>query len=338
MPKQSKRSPKEELMRRLEGDYNRKKGGGTLFRSDLRGVNFWSCKEAEHLIDIIPYTAGDMDPIEPGSESYVLEFYVHNNVCQVEGMTICLAETFNKPCPICEDRRHLIKIGGDEQRIKDLTPSRYPRSIYNVVCYDSADEKNKGVQIWHTSNFLFQQYLLALAKKPMRSGQKNFEPFIAFMDVDEGKSIAFTREGKEKNTKFIGIRFEDRDYKINDEIKSSAHVLDELIAWPTYEEVYKAYWGTDCSSAGSAVTSRESRNADYEKEMPVSTYERNTKHFEKDENEKQNVQTTQRDSSINKCPAGKNFGVDIDDLKECDNCTVWKDCAKEADAIERSKK
>ena len=78
MPKQSKRSPKEELMRRLEGDYNRKKGGGTLFRSDLRGVNFWSCKEAEHLIDIIPYTAGDMDPIEPGSESYVLEFYVHN--------------------------------------------------------------------------------------------------------------------------------------------------------------------------------------------------------------------------------------------------------------------
>jgi len=42
--------------------------------------------------------------------------------------------------------------------------------------------------------------------------------------------------------------------------------------------------------------------------------------------------------SGNKCPAGRGFGIDIDDLKECDKCSVWKECAKEADAIEKEAK
>lgn len=336
MPVQSRRSPKEELMRRLEGDYNRKKGGGALFRTDLKGVNFWSAKEGDHLIDIIPYTAGAMDPIEPGGESYVLEFYVHSNVGQQEGMIICLAETFKKPCPICEERRRLIKLGDDEQRIKDLTPSRYPRSIYNVVCYD-ADEKSKGVQVWHTSNYLFQQYLLALAKKPMRSGQKNFEPFIAFMDLDDGKSIAFTREGKEKSTKYIGIRFEDRGYKIEDDIAQSAHVLDELIAWPTYEDVYRFFWGTSCESDNKSTEASNAKNKPHERDVPIELPPRETKRADKVAEVKNETASRQQESA-NRCPAGKNFGYDIDELKECDTCSVWKDCAKEADAIEKSKK
>lgn len=355
MPKPSRRSSKEALMKRLEGDYNRKKGGGSLFRTDVKGVTFWQCKEGDHIIDVIPYTAGENDPIEPGSESYVLEFFVHSNVGQQEGgMIICLAETFKKPCPICEERRRLIKIGSDEQRIKELTPSRYPRSIYNIVCYDSREEEEKGVQVWHTSNYLLQQYLLALAKKPTRSGQKSVDPFIAFMDVEEGKSIAFKREGKKESTKYIGIRFEDRNYTIPDDIAGAANVLDELISWPTYEEAYQEFWGSAPNEAGALAalpaTTRvrkydEAQVKEKEKEDPPVRSSRNEEPVKKEEESTRSSRRQQKpeevDSSAgksNKCPAGKNFGIDIDELKECEKCTVWKDCAKEADAIEKAKK
>ena len=355
MPKPSRRSAKEELVRRLEGDYNRKKGGGSLFRTDVKGVSFWQCKEGDHIFDIIPYTAGDMDPIEPGSESYVLEFFVHNNVGQQEGQIICMAETFKKPCPICEERRRLIKKGDDEQRIKELTPSRFPRSIYNIVCYDSKEEENKGAQVWHTSNYLLQQYLLALAKRPTRPGQKSVEPFIAFMDVDEGKSIAFKREGKKESTKYIGIRFEDRNYKISDEIAKEAHVLDELIAWPTYEEVYLEFWGQPFASE-KAAEDPPARGAKYEEKKEVkSDPPPRGRRQEPEPEEKKPVEeeplVSGRRRNVaeedvpdpdvgkgNKCPAGKGFGIDIDDLKQCDKCTVWKECAKEADAIEKAKR
>jgi len=370
MPRPSRRSAKEELMKRLEGDYNRKKGGGSLFRSDLRGVNFWSCKEGEHIIDIIPYTAGENDPIAPGSESYVLELFVHNNVGQQEGMIICLSETFKQPCPICEERRRLIKKGEDEARIKELTPSRYPRSIYNIVCYDNADEQSKGVQIWHTSNYLLQQYLLALAKKPIRGGQSaGVEPFIPFMDLDDGKSVAFKREGQKENTKFIGIRFEDRDYKISDVIADAAHVLDDLVAWPTYEDVYRDFWGVPFGGENVTATpetqigerrdpppppepervrvvdpapsGRTRRTPEPDPPSPAeSTRSRRDAEPAQEESgrSRRGEEKDVPESVGNRCPAGKNFGVDIDDLKECDKCVVWKDCAKEADAIEKAKR
>jgi hypothetical protein len=343
MPKPSRRSAKEELMKRLEGDYNKTRGGGSLFKADLRGVNFWQCKETDHIIDIIPYIAGENDPDHPRKDSYVLEIFVHNKVGQSgEGMIICMAETFKKPCPICEERRRLIKKDGDENRIKELTPSRYPRSIYNIVCYDSKEEENKGVQIWHTSNFLFQQYLLALAKRPVRPGSKNVEPYIAFMDLDEGKSIAFKREGKKENTKFVGLRFEDRDYQISEEIEKSAHVLDELIYWPTYKEVYQEFWGTvpevapteDRSSRGTKYEEKKEDPPEEKKEEEVPRGRRGRNEGE----EKKEDPPEEKKDSKNKCPVGKRFGHDIDDLKECDKCAVWKECAKEADAIEKAKR
>jgi hypothetical protein len=368
MAKPSRRSMKDALTKRLEGDYNKRKGGGSLFRSDIRGVNFWSCKEGDHIIDIIPYITGANDPIGANEDGYVLELYVHQDVGVKEGMIICLSETFNKPCPICEEKRRLIKKGADEETIKNLTPSRYPRSIYNIICYDTKEEQEKGIQIWHTSNWLMQQYLLALAKRSVRPGQSNVEPFIAFMDADDGRSIAFKREGKEKATKYIGIRFEERNYKISQEILDSAKCLDELIAWPTYDEVYQDFFGVVAGGESTAVetkTAPTERSRKYEEEKkeddvpePDQLSERSRSRREPDpeparEEGRRSRQETKDDADPprgrrqepdpeptkgGKCPAGKDFGIDIDNLKACDSCPVWKDCAKESDRIEKEKK
>lgn len=370
MARPSRRSMKDALTKRLEGDYNKRKGGGSLFKSDIRGVNFWTCKEGDHIIDIIPYISGDMDPVGKQVDQYVLEFFVHRNVGAKDGMIICLSETFNQPCPICEEKRRMVKRGEDEQKIKDMTPSRYPRSIYNIVCYDSAEEQSKGVQVWHTSNYLIQTYLLALSKRSVRPGQTNVEPFIAFMDADDGRSISFKREGKENSTKFIGVRFEERSYKISDELLDQAHCLDDLIAWPTYEEVYQEFYGFPMEKESESRETKSSRpveepaqergrkfveepkdipepevpqertrsRRETEPEPEKETRSRGRREEPETRSRREPEPETKKEFSSGKCPAGKGFGIDIDDLKECDSCPVWKDCAKEADRIEKEKK
>jgi hypothetical protein len=336
---------KEGFTKRLEGDYNQQKGVSKLFRSDLANVKFWTAKEGQHIIDIIPYVAGGMDPkAKKGEDSYVLEIYVHRDVGVREGYIICMSETFGKACPVCEERRRLIKSGGDEQKIKDLTPSRYPRSIYNIVCYDG-DEASKGIQVWHTSNFLMQQYLLELAKRPVRPGQKNVEPFIAFMDPDDGRSIVFKTEGKQESLKHVGIRFEERQYTISDELLENAHCLDELIAWPTYEQAYEDFWGFSPSAANDVPghvceepAPRKSKQPEPEPEVK--------KQPEPEPEPEPEVETTRRrrapaesEPEVGaKCPFGGTLGVDIDEMKECDKCNIWKECAKEADRIELERK
>lgn len=236
---------REALEKRLKTGQKRNEGGRKgFFKEDLEDVKFWRCTDGQHLVDIIPYLAGPNDPaVEEGEETYTLELFVHQNVGVTDGMKICLAETYGKPCPICERRKQLQREGADEDTIKDLTPSRYPRSVYNVVCYDSREEEDKGVQIWHTSSYLLEQYLLELAKKPVRPGREEVEPFIIFADADEGKSVSFKRTGKAESTKFIGIAFDDRDYAISDDVLDEAYCLDELIHVPSYDELYEWYWG-----------------------------------------------------------------------------------------------
>jgi hypothetical protein len=242
----------------------------------------------------------------------------------------------------------LIKKGGDEVEIKAMGAGRYPRSIYNVVCYDSQEEANKGVQVWHTSNFLMQQYLLELARRPVRPGQQKVEPFIAFMDPDEGRTIAFKHEGKQDSTKYIGIKFEDRDYTIPDDILAQAHCLDGLIAWPTYEQVYEDFWGVPY--AGEASPSEEARAGKYAggddvpgevaKEEVKSTRARPRPQAKTAESAAPKEVAAKPSAKDNPCPYGHKFGVDIDDVKDCEQCPKdkWKDCAREADRIEKEKR
>lgn len=236
-------------------------GGLGFFKGDLQDVNYWNCEEGDHDIDVIPYIAGPNDPHkEEGEWTYVLEVFEHRDVGGEEGKSmICLFKTFGLPCPICEHRQQLVKEEADEEVIKALRTSKYPRSIYNVVVYDTEKEEDKGVQVFHTSHWLMERHLVKLSESNRRDIDMGHPAFKFFADPDEGYSVRFTRTGKNQNTQFLAHQLVERNYVISDEILEQAYQLDQLIHIPTYEEVYEAYWNEKYPGDGEEVEETNTR-------------------------------------------------------------------------------
>ena len=233
---------KEGLKNRLKESTSRSTGNSGFFKPSLENVTFWKCDKGDHIVDIVPYTAGANDPNTPeGEPAYFLEVYAHFSVGAEEGSVICMAKTYKKPCPICDHRKELVMEGADEETIKALNPKQ--RCIYNIVSYDSNADEEKGVQVWHVAHWFSEHHFQTLARKPVRGGKTNGDPFVYYMDPEEGKSIAFNKEGVAKATKFIGHRFIDRDYELPEEFMKNAVVLDDILHIPTYDEVFEMYWG-----------------------------------------------------------------------------------------------
>lgn len=213
-------------------------------------VSMWYPKDGSHIIDIVPYAAGSHDPlVEKEDPTYTFECWVHTRVGPNNNMMfLCMQEMYGKPCPICKHRQELRKEGADESIWKKLFPKR--RNLYNIICYDK-DEEKKGIQIWDISYHYFEKQVLAIARKPSRSGGK--EKLINFANPISGKSVSFTIEpAKSKNDypTYIGHRFDDRDYEIDDALLDSTITLDEAVVRPKYEDVETAYWNESKKNGG----------------------------------------------------------------------------------------
>ena len=262
-----RRYQKEALMERMKKSQQQQEGGLGVLRSDAN-VTIWRPKDGSHIIDIIPYIVGknNVEGDKPGKGlHYTFRYFVHKSVGPNNDWHICPARTWGEDCPICEYRQKLIDKGEDwDSVIKPLFPRS--RNIYNVVCYDRGEEK-KGVQVWDISNHYFEKHILTLSKKPARSGKA--EKNILFFDEEEGKSITFTIEpaqGKDDYPEYVGHAFDERDYKISDEILDAAHCLDELIVRPNYQDLEKAFFGKSGSKNKAASKDEGPGWADDEEE------------------------------------------------------------------------
>jgi len=374
--KKSRRSVRDSLSNRQQKGFKRREGDNSgIFKEDMKAP-LWKCSEGDHILDIIPYVAGANDPmVKKGEETYVLEVFIHQGIGVDDSSKICLAQTFGAKCPICEKRKELQRNGADDDIIKRLTPSRYPRSIYNIVCYDSVKEEDKGVQVWHTSNYLMESTLLELAKKPVRAGSKNkVDSFITFADPDDGKSVVFKRKGTVENTRFVGHRFEDRDYVIDEELMEQAYCLDELILIPTYEELEEWFADVGEEEEDEPRRSRRSQVSDEDEEerrprssrrkksepvedddddddeKPVRKIKRKKRKIDVDEEEddvddddekpvrkiKSSKRSKKKKSTKDEpeCPEGGELGESIDQFDYCDDCEHWVVCSEKADELE----
>jgi hypothetical protein len=344
----SRKDLKEQLLKRGEESYERKDDSGrfgSIFRKDLKGVKFWKCGEGEHQIDILPWLIGNQYPsknytVEPGDPVYLLDIWVHYNIGPDEDTVVCLSKNYGNPCPICEHVNALRKEEVVDDNLIDRIKAKR-RSIYQIICYDSASEEEKGVQIWDVAYFFMEKHLAELSKKPKGGG------YITFADPDDGKQIFYKRKGTGMtNTEYIAHQFMDREYKIHDDDLDACIALDDAIIVLPYEELYEKHWGgLEDKTAPPEVEERPARQArrsrpepekKKEDERPARRARRDTPEPEKEKHE--DPKQHREPDPDNKCPGGGQYAIDIDKLEHCNVCKAWDDCASEANAREKAEK
>ncbi len=328
---------REEMRRSLreKTEYDYSHGGESRMYSDIfqdvEGLQKWKCGVGQHLVDIIHYTAGDKDPqTKEGKSSHVLHIWVHQRVGPNQDTYVCPAINYKQPCPICEYRE---KLRNEENYDDDLVKSLYPkhRNIYNILCLDDQKEEAKGVQIWDVSDFFMGEKLRSISKMPDRGGKGG--GYIYYADPEEGKTVKFERKGSgQQNTQFLGHQFVERDYTIDEATLNSAFQLDQIIIIPTYEELQNAFFGEE-KEEGEGIEQQppEAQKEEPPPESPKSPRLLRRTEEVKTQEEKPPKRTPVRQIPETKaegeCPAGGAYGVDCEDLKECGECEVWKDCS-----------
>ena len=226
----------EDLLERTEQSYNNREQSGKFndYLTDDMPLTKWKCTEGGHILDVIPFIAGDKHPnVAEGKPTHNVDLYVHFGIGVTESSYICPARMGTGPCPICEYQAELKKLKGiDEEFIKGFNAKR--RVLYNIVCYDTPKDEAEGVQLWEASHHLSEKKIMAVAKNN-RTGS-----FIKWASPDVGKTIEFSREGKSKNTSYEGLKFTDRDAPITDDDLDDAIAIDQFLDFKTYDELKDA--------------------------------------------------------------------------------------------------
>ena len=219
------------------------RGGFHSYVKKGRRPRYTKIPEGAFIFDIIPYIVEndfqDKDHnYTAGSLQYNLDLWVHQNVGVNNDQVVCLTKTFGRPCPICEERAKREAQGATFDELKVFNPKR--RCLYNIWIHDTArSEENKGVQILEIAHFTLERNLINIAKHPITG------KLTQFADPDNGKLICFTRKGTGvKNTTYEGHQLLERQINpIPDQILEQSEDLTQLVEIPTYEDVYRMFYG-----------------------------------------------------------------------------------------------
>jgi site-specific DNA-methyltransferase (adenine-specific) len=336
---------REEAVKKLEEvqkrNYETRNDSGRFqgfLRPDVE-IPLWNCKPDFHEIDLIPYITGKNSPTLPPDEiTYVCIVYVHDNVGLTDAQFVCPSRNYKKKCPICEEQKRLLEQEGMEwKQVSHLSPKK--KTIYNIWCFDSQEEMDKGVQVWVTGFRNMEENLLELAQQTPRGGGA-----INFPNPDTGKTIGFKREGtKLEDTRYKGHRFLDRDYKIPNEILDQAFCLDDLLHISSYEEIYEAFYGEPYVEEKKETVdngmNRVRRSVEERKENPPASTQTPPRKPREMLSQKQTSASTPTTKVSEEdvgpmCPEGGDYGKDCEKLDSCGNCPIYDDCKSEMDRVE----
>lgn len=313
------RQRKQDLLKRQQESSERKtERFGSIFLKDKipEGIPFFIPDSGkEHIIDIVPFIPGPKHPTDSGKDiSYMLDLYTHKGIGLGNEHIICMFWTYGKikPCYPCEWMGEHWLAKEDYAKVKPIR-----RNVYLVYVRDNAEERRKGLQIWEVPYFFFEQHIDGIKKLPQGGGQ------IQYLDVDNGKSIAFSIEKKGKdNIAYTNHRFVDRVEPIPDKVIDQSFELDSVINFNrTYEEVKGLFLSTNREAP--TRTGRGVNPPTPEKAKPQGSDEPDIpdKHW-----------GTPKQSSG--CPYGHKFGETIlDPTPDCDPCEKWDACSEEAERL-----
>lgn len=325
---------------RLNDSYDSRNSSGSrngvLDFSKVDGeVKFYKLREGTNKIDIVPYIIKTKEhPLikaskgryKVGDMDYILDIFVHKNVGPSEASILCPKKNYGKPCPLCEASDEYYRAGKKDES-KALKASR--RVFYNII--DAVNPKD-GLQVLEQSHFFFEKELLEAAKE---DSDKEGAGMIDFIDPDEGMTIKFkgsseSFEGKQfvkpKNFSFV-----DRETPVSKFI-DRAISFDELLTLMSYEEIEALMNGADDDDDDDEppVRSRRTKDDDDDDEPPARRRAKDEDDDEEDEDENPAKKPEPKEEEGPSCPHGHRFGKDNDETPDCEDCKVWKACARAA--------
>jgi len=302
---------------------NKNKGAANTFKLP-DGAEMYKPKKGTKSIDIIPYTVTiDNHPdAEKGEQWWERTYFVHFNIGPEEKPRIC-PKTFGKPCPICEERKDLMR--EDDEANQDLIDELKPkeRVLYNII--DLSDQ-DKGVQLMDMSYFLFGKQL----DEEIREGD---DEVADFAELKGGKTlkVRWAERSLGTNTFVDASRIDFKDRKdYDDDILDDSFDLDNILIVRSYEELQAELHGTEAppeeSNGKKEDKSDDDGDDDGDDDEEAKKKEEIKKERERRRAEKAAKAEKEKGDDKDKCPHGHKFGADTDDYNECDDCDLWVEC------------
>lgn len=197
------------------------------------GVQRFREKEGEYTLAIVGYEAGKGNPdADEGFLACRAKYYAHRGIGANMDTYLCPAQTYGKPCPVCEFRRNLaLEKSWEDESVKALKSSE--RALWLLV---DRNEEKKGLQVLDISHFGFGNLLLE------KSVRKKKDAFHSHDSSDEGGfdiEVAFKEEKKGGMTfvKATDIDFKERSEPLSDEIIGQVFDLYSCLVCPNFDEL-----------------------------------------------------------------------------------------------------
>jgi hypothetical protein len=234
--------------------------------------SFWFKKTGHKKLNFMGFVVGKGNPkAKPGQLYYERTFGSHRGAGPNGEDLICLRETFNEKCPVCDEKARLrSEPGFDEDRDQALKAK-----VRKISIVEDADEPDKGWQIFEYAHFKSFGAMLNAALKEAQSDPEgeNCDHFFAPVG---GKTVkVFVEEDSFNGKTFFkaaSIKFvprKDYDESVVDEIPC----LDDLLLHPTYEELEALFKGDVAEEEsparnGKPKAAKKAKPADDEEEEP----------------------------------------------------------------------
>lgn len=222
------------------------------------GLKFYKPPETAFTIDIVPYRISERINkfhencrFAPAGKLYPEQtFFVHRVGVNNDSLT-CPAATFGLPCPVCKDAAQYRNRPDSEARkaASDLRASA--QQLFLV--YDH-DQKDRGLQLWHISQFCFGKQLDAYIGSVRQSARDKVR---LYFHPTRGMSIrAFSTkesmDGGKKYNKFGINEIFDRERPLPDEVIRHNYCLTDMVRLLDYKQLEAIYRGEVVEDADEA--------------------------------------------------------------------------------------
>lgn len=188
-------------------------------------------KKGTYRFDVVPYVVGKGNPFaDEGALWCERTYYTHRNIGPDNKSYCCLAKTFKKRCPICEEIAHINRSGGDQEMAKALKPSE--RQLWNVR--DLNDEGK--IKVLDQSNFLFGS--LIDAKVQAADDEDHYETYF---HLEGGHTLKVTVDQEtfqgRSFYKATNIEMKERKQDLDDDILKETVCLDDCLVELAYDKL-----------------------------------------------------------------------------------------------------